>query len=87
MIGLLTHCGAIEIPSDDSEVRVFEIPLTNEGCEATAAHGKIQFLEQVALHRRFRTIGELDKATVGLERGKRRGKDLGLRLPRHRQQA
>lgn len=40
MIGLLHHCGAVEIPSDDSEVRVFEIPLTSEGCEATAAHAE-----------------------------------------------
>jgi GNAT superfamily N-acetyltransferase len=40
MIGLLEHYGAVEIPSDDCEVRVFEIPLTREGCEATAAHAE-----------------------------------------------
>lgn len=40
MLGLLSHCGAIEIHSDDPEVRAFEIPLTDEGCEATAARAK-----------------------------------------------
>jgi GNAT superfamily N-acetyltransferase len=38
MIGLLLHNGAVEIPSDDCDVRVFEMALTSDGCKASTAH-------------------------------------------------
>jgi GNAT superfamily N-acetyltransferase len=61
MIGLLKHCGAVEIPSDESDVRVFEIPLTYEGCEATAAHAERGWIGAIeALGRSLTAKAKLD---------------------------
>ena len=63
MIGLLEHYGAVEIPSDDCEVRVFEIPLTSEGCEATAAHAERGWISAIEALGRSLTA----KAKLGSE--------------------
>jgi RimJ/RimL family protein N-acetyltransferase len=47
MIGLLKHAKALEVPSDDPEVRVFEIPLNDQGAAAMSEHAVRDWVDAI----------------------------------------